>query len=628
MTAAERGVSSRSDVPTHLNSVVAACLGWLNRNLPVADLHVIRRTKEGDGPEVVGHPFIALLDRPNPLADFHRFFAAILISDVCDGTTFLVKIRNGLRKIHSLWWVPPWDVKEVPNTGDDSAERPILRYRVSVAGGGVKEYPPEDVIVIADGFDPYNPYRGLAPLKAGIRATTTIDRAEAYTQILMLNCGAVPCVISPANVGDSIDPENIPRLKSQWRERQSELNAGTPFFATQGVRLDKVTLSPEEMALDKILQLPIATVCSLIGINPMVINLPDPGRTFSNYETSIRSAWESALIPRQARFAEALDRGCPELIHPTGERLKWCYDHVKALQDDWATKIDGLVKAVGGPFMTADEARAQVHLEPLPPGAVFGQAPQGPPQVVQAAPEPQPAPEPAKSVTVRLVDAKALPAPSDDSAARAYLAGLDFPDTPDGRRERCRAVAEKASEELRALAEALVDEVGGKGGISPIGEILEAKGLAESVGAFFRSMARTIRTGALAATLALRGDLTPAGRKALEAEVASQGEYLDGFRKAVLDGSQPPDGTLVARAGMYGKSLRNVAENVSRAEAIEGGSGWERRRHHGPDSPCSDCAAEVAKGWQPAGTLDPIGKSICKSGCHCVFELSDSEPTE
>lgn len=364
------GISpTEADVPIHLNTVVAASIGWLSRNLPVADLHVIQVTDSGDGPEIKEHEFIKLMDAPNPIWDFFGLWHAFVVSDVIDGNTLYCKVPNRRGGIHSFWWVAPWDFEIVANKRK-SADNPISHFDVRV-DGVYEKWMPNQVVHIKDGIDPFNPFRGMSPLKSGIRSASTIDRADFYTQTLMRNCGAISGMLSPSDPNVEIHDDNVNRLRAQFHEHQTGRNNGKPFISTQGLNFAKIALSPEEMLIDKLRDFPVATLCSLIGPSGMVMGLPDLGRTYSNLSEADRQAWNNGLIPRMSRAAEAFDRQCPEMIKP-GQRLKWDYKNVKSLQDDWTQKIDSLSRAAGGrAILTVNEARAAIHLAPVDGGDVL-----------------------------------------------------------------------------------------------------------------------------------------------------------------------------------------------------------------------------------------------------------------
>lgn len=76
---------------------------------------------------------------------------------------------------------------------------------------------------------------------------------------------------------------------------------------------------------------------------------------------------------------------------------------------------------------------------------------------------------------------------------------------------------------------------------------------------------------------------------------------------------------FVARAESYGGSVWNV-QNIIRGKGQPPGTlemrvHMRREKHH----ECATCTAQSALGWQPAGTLDPIGDSECLGNCDCFY---------
>lgn len=410
---ADASTPHAADSPAWLNPVVSAGLAWLGRAFIQADIEV--RTTSGKdelGDVVSDHEAMSLLDRPNAVDTFCSFCQAFLLSDVIDGNTYFVKVRKSGSRIHSLWWVPPWDVTARANDEKD-ADRPINGYWVTVDGFR-KWYEPEDIIHVKDGRDPLDPFRGLAPLKSGLRSMMTIDRAEMYTQTLMRNCGAIPTMISPANAGETIDSGNVASLRGQFAENTTQYNNGKPFISTQSLRVEKLGVTPEELALDKITNLPYAVVCALMGTPAMVLGFPDPNKTYSNLTQADYAAWTNGVVPRQDRFAEAFDKQCPELISIDRERLVWNRTKVIALQAPILERLDGLTKAAGGPILTPDEARSFINLGALPDksGESIRSTPKPPPPGNNGMPENDPG-DPAKQPDKQPTGSADTPAPDD-----------------------------------------------------------------------------------------------------------------------------------------------------------------------------------------------------------------------
>jgi hypothetical protein len=132
---------------------------------------------------------------------------------------------------------------------------------------------------------------------------------------------------------------------------------------------------------------------------------------------------------------------------------------------------------------------------------------------------------------------------------------------------------------------------------------------------------RYLRELFVAGSLALLGpaNLTDVELASLSVSHANQVAYLDNFATDILDGSQPLDGTLPARAAMYGSAAWGIAQNTSDLAAVRLGFTSHRRILGSNENHCEDCVEEADKGWRPVGTLRPIGDSICGSRCDCHF---------
>jgi hypothetical protein len=105
----------------------------------------------------------------------------------------------------------------------------------------------------------------------------------------------------------------------------------------------------------------------------------------------------------------------------------------------------------------------------------------------------------------------------------------------------------------------------------------------------------------------------------LASQVKGQYQYLRIFVQQIKQGKQPLDGTLVARAGLYGQAARGTYEQMVKRLARNGGM-QEERRILGIADHCRGCLEQAQAGWQKIGTLLPIGGAECKGNCHCGFQ--------
>ncbi|MFH0938257.1 MAG: hypothetical protein V1899_03115 [Planctomycetota bacterium] len=86
----------------------------------------------------------------------------------------------------------------------------------------------------------------------------------------------------------------------------------------------------------------------------------------------------------------------------------------------------------------------------------------------------------------------------------------------------------------------------------------------------------------------------------------------------IESGKQKLNGQFMQRVQMYAKAGNATFAESERAAMDERGMKQERRMMHGSEH-CDGCIEQAAKGWQPLGTLPPIGSQQCLTNCLCEF---------
>jgi len=76
------------------------------------------------------------------------------------------------------------------------------------------------------------------------------------------------------------------------------------------MRVDRLGLTPEELALDRLRRIPESRICGALRLPAMLVGLSvgDEQRTFSNYAQARRAGYEDCLGPMHRRFARQLTR--------------------------------------------------------------------------------------------------------------------------------------------------------------------------------------------------------------------------------------------------------------------------------------------------------------------------------
>jgi len=342
------------------NGAVAICLGWIGDNFTEPEMIVEREAPGQELREVVrAHPLASLVANPNPFYDGDALMAATAMSYSAFGNAYWFKARNAAGRVAELWYVPHWQVRPVWRDGG-SEFIGGYEYRVD---GRVIPWSREDVVHFRFGFDHRNPRLGQSRLWPVLREVVTDNEASTLMAALLRNMGILGVLITPSDGSVVLKDKDADALRQQYRGRFTREAAGEPFVCAAPLKVERLGLTPEELALDKIRNIPEARICAALRIPPMVVNLTvgEPTRTFSNYGQARRAAYEDCLGPMQRRFARTLERQLlPEVGDPRRERIGWDYSRVSALQDDRTELFRQNAIAVHGGWMTVNEARARV----------------------------------------------------------------------------------------------------------------------------------------------------------------------------------------------------------------------------------------------------------------------------
>lgn len=138
---------------------------------------------------------------------------------------------------------------------------------------------------------------------------------------------------------------------------------------------------------------------------------------------------------------------------------------------------------------------------------------------------------------------------------------------------------------------------------------------------FVDAMKDRLKIAHLLAYAAAKGgwaQMTPADFGRVGRELRRQYNYLRNFAADLAQGKLT-EGQAAYRASLYARAAYATYENARRRAMQDAGFTEERRRRTAKES-CPDCIEYARRGWQPIGTLPPIGQSQCIVNCRCYFE--------
>jgi HK97 family phage portal protein len=292
------------------NSVVNACVNWFVRQMVYPRLEAV----DGDGAPTRSRLVDLVAREPSMLQ-------GVIADLVLYGNAFLlVKREGGL----GVGYVPAERVTLTPSGYQ------VLRF------DNVLERDAE-VIHFRYGVSRTDPRLGVSPLTGALREVAADTATAALVLASAENGGVGLTFLSPeTEVGDWMTEDQLRDYKAKLRYYATGDAAGTPVLLPFRFTAHKVSSPLKDFEVGKLRDSLAARVCAALGLDPMVIGLPSPNKTYSNYAEAIDAAYEAALLPLLALIENTLTyQGLP-LIEDNRRvvRVRFDLSEVRALAED------------------------------------------------------------------------------------------------------------------------------------------------------------------------------------------------------------------------------------------------------------------------------------------------------
>jgi HK97 family phage portal protein len=308
--------------------------------------------------EIVEHPLLGLLERPNPRQAGATFLEAMYGHLLLAGNAYveLVEAGEGARELHLL---RPDRVTVVA----DQAGWPVaLDYRE--ASGRRR-------VALADGegggalhltlFHPLDDHYGFPPLEAALMALDTHNAAGRWNKALLDNSARPSgALVYAPKEGGNLSEDQFERLKAELEDGYSGVTkAGRPLLLEGGLDWKAMALSPKDMDFVEAKHSASRDIALAFGVPPMLLGIPGDN-TYANYQEANRAFYRLTVLPLVARIARELSAW---LAPAFGERLRLWYDADKV--EGLAAERDALWARIGAAgFLTDDEKREAVGYQP------------------------------------------------------------------------------------------------------------------------------------------------------------------------------------------------------------------------------------------------------------------------
>ena len=326
------------------NPAAAACFVAYTKAFAQAKPYLEKKGKGNDW-ERFDHEIIELIERPNDFYSGEKMFGVTLICAMSQGAAFwrLERDKRGIPV--DIWYEPPVGIGMTGIAPNWDSQNFIKDYYRFVDGQREKQpIDTKDIVYFRHGLNVANPRMPWSPLGLGAREIAVLNGGSTYTSAILRNQGSPAGFISMGDAGvegTGATPQQAKELKQHIEANfGGPQNAGKTFVSPLPWRWNKVGMSPDELAIDKVLKMPLTMVCALLGVPVDVALLNWDSPTYENLNSSMKWWWDNSIIPLEDSFADELETQLfPSFGLDSNEfRIVWDRSKVPALQDDEVAK--------------------------------------------------------------------------------------------------------------------------------------------------------------------------------------------------------------------------------------------------------------------------------------------------
>lgn len=346
------------------NAVVYACIRRIADAVPSARIQVRKNLRNSQVEPLEDHRLQALLEFPNPRQSMRTFLDEHAVYKNLAGNSYIVKERGRSGGTEKLWLARPDRMRPVVD------RRSLLGFVYVAESGERIPFLPEEII--HDKYpNPHDPYegmgQGLPPLSSAAYETDVDNSATSFTRSFFKN-GAV--IYGLLKVNSVLDDPEVARLRGRIRSQYTGeqnwhemmiLDADAEYQA-MGTTMDKM-LFPDLRAISE------TRICAAFMVPPVLVGVKAglDSSTYSNYSQARRALWEDKLVPDLDKLGDLLTLSFRDELGDDTE-IGFDYSRVVALADDRNNRFGRAGAAYAGGWITLNEARREVGLQPLADG--------------------------------------------------------------------------------------------------------------------------------------------------------------------------------------------------------------------------------------------------------------------
>lgn len=336
---------------------VRTVVGFLARNAADIGIHAFSMSPDGqDRTRQRDTPLARLIRRPNPRLTQYDWINGL----VCDLGIFDFHISAKVRGDDGQLWLAPLLPEMVEPIGDNWLWPEGFR----VGGRNGMDLAAEDAFYV-HGYHPNSRHTGLSPMESLRRILASDYAAEDFRERFWERGAQLSGIITRPSNAPQWSSDAKSRFVSQWAARYSSTGSeagGTPLLE-DGMTYEAVGASAKDSEYVASRKLTREEVAAVYFTSPTMVGILD-NANYSNVKEFHKGLYQDTLGPTFTQLQQALWlQLVPEVGDPDLDYLE--FNVMAKLAGTFEEQATIFSTAVGGPWMTRDEARARVNLPQL-----------------------------------------------------------------------------------------------------------------------------------------------------------------------------------------------------------------------------------------------------------------------
>ena len=366
-----------SDAPTHvLNYTVAklyqsqdnlkAVVDYLANSIAQLPLNVYTRNDETDRKRDRTSAAARLLWRPNSAMTEFEFIRAVMTEYFVFGTVYILVLPDADSR--SGWQIWPIPSEWVIDTESKNAYMAESITVVAKNSGTPVKIPSTDFVQFKT-YSPGNPGGYVSPISALRQTLEEQIQASKFRRQLWSSSGRLNAqILRPANV-QPWDDEQRKRFVDTFRESWGSggSKAGSIPLLEDGMEIKPFSASFKENQWMESVKLSREACAAAYGVNPSLIWHTDT-QTYASSKDNARALYAECLGPTLQMLQQRINAFLLPMVGADPDDTYVEFDLTEKIKGSFEERAQILQAAVGGPWMTRDEARADNNLPPLPDG--------------------------------------------------------------------------------------------------------------------------------------------------------------------------------------------------------------------------------------------------------------------